>query len=790
MIYRLGNLVVPSHIDYLILDRDLSIQLASPGAGRFVESAELVAKGQDIRNAFLEVIGVEEILIEVLEGQQESFDIKGIGRTSNPEKPSYIDLYFQSYQVQESLDKQLIVFLEDVTERMQLEQRLVQATNETSILVNALYNSEKYINGMLDSMAEVLLVTTQFGKIKKANKAAERLLGYSKSELINNQISLVIGEDNLVVEVIKEGSICEGEFLNDIEIDCRTKKGDKISVSFSCSTIKTEVEGVKDAIYIGRDITNIQRAQKRLIAQYITTRNLSECLTIEQSFPKVLQTICENLDWDVGEVWMLPNEIKQASDSVLMCVENWIHTPVRNGEFITATKQMSFRHGVGLQGRIWASCSPHWITDIVEEGNLMRAEIAEKEGLHAAFGFPIQSDSQVLGVMTFFSRDRKQVDEQLIQTAAVIGSQLGEFIKRKQAELALQESKANLAEAQAIAHVGSWTFEIATEAMTWSEEMFHIFGLDPRLPELGYREFLQQIYLEDRTLWDRAFRQAIAEGSDCEIDFRIIRPNGSLRHLNGKVKCVLNQQKEVLRLFGTVMDITERKLAEIALAQQQKQTEKLLLNILPKPIAEQLKQGRSLIAESFEDVTVLFADIVGFTELSARISPRELLESLNLIFSEFDRLTEQFELEKIKTIGDAYMAVGGVPTPRPDHAEAIAYMALEMLQAIGEVNVQTEQSFNIRIGINTGPVIAGVIGTKKFIYDLWGDTVNTASRMEYHGIPGVIQVTETTRDRLQTTFAFEPRGTIEIKGKGQMKTYILTGKKNSSNSSDPTTVTL
>ena len=232
-----------------------------------------------------------------------------------------------------------------------------------------------------------------------------------------------------------------------------------------------------------------------------------------------------------------------------------------------------------------------------------------------------------------------------------------------------------------------------------------------------------------------------------------------------------------MQLFGTVMDITARQLAEAALHQQQKQTEKLLLNILPQPIAERLKQGQSLIAESFEDVTVLFADIVGFTELSARISPKELVGCLNAIFSEFDRLTERYGLEKIKTIGDAYMVVGGLPMPRDDHAEAIARMALEMFEAIAEINAETSESFKIRIGINTGPVVAGVIGTKKFIYDLWGDTVNTASRMESHGIPGAIQVTEETRDRLRNWFRFERRGTIEIKGKGEMTTYILTGTR-------------
>lgn len=213
------------------------------------------------------------------------------------------------------------------------------------------------------------------------------------------------------------------------------------------------------------------------------------------------------------------------------------------------------------------------------------------------------------------------------------------------------------------------------------------------------------------------------------------------------------------------------------LAEEQQKSERLLLNILPAPIAQRLKQGEKTIADSFSDVTVLFGDLVGFTKLSANLSPAELVELLNMIFSSFDQLAEKYELEKIKTIGDAYMIVGGLPTPRADHAEAIAEMALDMLAQINEISIRESASLQIRIGINTGAVEAGVIGTKKFAYDLWGDTVNTAHRMESHGIPGVIQVTQATYDCLTDKYKFQERGIIEIKGKGSMKTYLLVGRK-------------
>lgn len=214
-----------------------------------------------------------------------------------------------------------------------------------------------------------------------------------------------------------------------------------------------------------------------------------------------------------------------------------------------------------------------------------------------------------------------------------------------------------------------------------------------------------------------------------------------------------------------------------ALQYQQEQSERLLLNILPEEIAHRLKHSFDTIADNFTDVTVLFADIVGFTQLSSRISPSELVGLLNEIFSAFDHLAEKHGLEKIKTIGDAYMVVGGLPTPRPDHAEAIAEMALDMQEAIEKLSCDRGEFIKLRIGINSGAVVAGVIGIKKFSYDLWGDTVNTASRMESHGLPGCIHVTSATYELLKDKYLFENRGTIKIKGKGEMTTYFIKGRK-------------
>lgn len=210
------------------------------------------------------------------------------------------------------------------------------------------------------------------------------------------------------------------------------------------------------------------------------------------------------------------------------------------------------------------------------------------------------------------------------------------------------------------------------------------------------------------------------------------------------------------------------------LSRERQKSEKLLLNILPRPVANRLKKKQEAIADGFAEVTVLFADIVGFTKLSTTMPPQKLVALLNHIFSAFDELAEKHGLEKIKTIGDAYMVVGGLPNPRPDHATAIVAMAIDMQKALLKINHQTGESFSIRIGINTGPVVAGVIGIKKFIYDLWGDTVNTASRMESHGQPGAIQITESTYQLIKDRYRAKSQGKMMIKGKGEMETYLVT----------------
>lgn len=231
-----------------------------------------------------------------------------------------------------------------------------------------------------------------------------------------------------------------------------------------------------------------------------------------------------------------------------------------------------------------------------------------------------------------------------------------------------------------------------------------------------------------------------------------------LRDLDRKHLEMLNQEKQLLEI-------------------EQMKTEKLMLNILPRPIAERLKRGEKNISGSYPDVTILFSDLVGFTKMSSKTTATELVRLLNDLFTRFDIRAEALGLEKIKTIGDAYMVVGGLPIPRPDHAALCAEMALGMFEDLQIFNQENNAELNMRIGMNSGPVVAGVIGFTKFSYDLWGNTVNTASRMESTSQQGRVQVSPSSYEALKDLYDFEDAGLMECKGLGEIRTHLLIGKR-------------
>ena len=289
------------------------------------------------------------------------------------------------------------------------------------------------------------------------------------------------------------------------------------------------------------------------------------------------------------------------------------------------------------------------------------------------------------------------------------------------------------------------------EAMKWKLIRFTILVLAATLLVAA---FLSRALVRRLSILDRASRRLAAGDLSARVP---VTSKDELGHL----ACDFNAMAESIQQKSDL------------LAEKNRENEALLLNILPGPIAQRLKDGESVIADSFAEVTVLFADLVGFTAMSGGRPPNEVVAFLNDLFRRFDAIATRLGIEKIKTIGDAYMAVAGLPTQYPDHADRMAQFALEMTEQARLYSVERGQTFELRIGLNTGPVVAGVIGATKFIYDLWGDTVNIASRMESHGLPGTIHVTRAVYDRLKDSYEFESRGEIDVKGKGIMETWLL-----------------
>lgn len=250
------------------------------------------------------------------------------------------------------------------------------------------------------------------------------------------------------------------------------------------------------------------------------------------------------------------------------------------------------------------------------------------------------------------------------------------------------------------------------------------------------------------------------------------RRDGSKFWISENIRLVRDEQGNPAYYEGTAQDVTQKRQAEAALQRQRASTERLLYNILPYQIAQKLQKASGTVAEQFDQVSVLFADLVDFTKLAHVMSPTALVDLLNQIFSTFDQLVETYKVEKIKTIGDAYMVAAGLPAPMADHAQVIAHLALDMREAMARFSVNG-QPLQIRIGIHSGSVVAGVIGWKKFAYDLWGETVNLASRLETTSLPGQIQVSPALYEALKPGFKLSPRGEVFVKGLGNLPTYWL-----------------
>lgn len=397
----------------------------------------------------------------------------------------------------------------------------------------------------------------------------------------------------------------------------------------------------------------------------------------------------------------------------------------------------------------------------------LRAEIQERQRVETALQ---ASTTELSSLLSIISKDKEDL-EILLETTVQHGDTM-------EALLHDAETKYRTIFESAIEGIAQITLD--GRYVSANQALAHIYGYDSPETLLKDRQGIHDLYAHpvDR---DRLLTGIHQQGILTHFEALVQRQDGSLIWTAENACIVKDRQGNSLYFVSVVEDITERKQAEVALRLEKEKSERLLLNILPKAIVDQLKQRhrqtQTAIAKRFDTATILFADIVNFTPLASVLPPAALVDLLNQIFSRFDRLAESHGLEKIKTIGDAYMVAGGLPIPRPNHAEAVAEMALEMRAEIAQFQRVDRLPFQLRIGIHTGSVIAGVIGIRKFIYDLWGDTVNVASRMESQGLPQRIQVSATSWELLKHAYRFERRGPIKIKGKGEMVTYWLIGRR-------------
>ncbi|MGF1536083.1 MAG: adenylate/guanylate cyclase domain-containing protein [Elainellaceae cyanobacterium] len=369
------------------------------------------------------------------------------------------------------------------------------------------------------------------------------------------------------------------------------------------------------------------------------------------------------------------------------------------------------------------------------------------------------------------------------EVLARVGTQIKLYTMQQLLHSQAEELQARNAELRQAEAKYRSIFENASEGIYQMTPNGHYIAANPAMAQIcGYdspKEFMEtitdidhQLYVHPKRRYElAAYLRRFGEMANAESE--IFRKDGSTVWINETIRAVEDSSGELCFYEGTVQDITERRQIEQENKRRHRKSELLLINVLPQSIVERLKAGTHTIADNSDQVTVLFADLVNFTEVSTYLSPKELVELLNQIFSTFDQLVETYKLEKIKTIGDAYMVAAGVPLPRSDHLQAMARLALDMQSTIQHFIQPNGKPFQLRMGINTGSVTAGVIGTSKFAYDLWGHTVNLASRMEETSVPGKIQVPAHLYDQLKDEFILESRGVIHVQGIGEVETYFL-----------------
>ncbi|MEG4392815.1 adenylate/guanylate cyclase domain-containing protein [Microcoleus sp. BROC3] len=703
---------------------------------------------------------------------------------------------------------QAILFLQAFLAVVTITSLLLAATvAERTSAEYSLRESEIKYRELVENANSIILKLDGDGNITFFNEFAENFFGYKEEEILGkNPVGTIIPHTDLEgnnLELVYNEILHNPARFISYENENMRRSGDRVWVSWANKPLVDAAGKLLGILCIGTDITDRRKAE-------IALQKLNEKLEIRveertnalkqselqlQKQKSALIDLAKNKALNQGDLTKALQEITETASRTLEVTRSsvWLYDRTKSKiECLDLFDSALNQHSHGLE--LAAADYPVYFQALLEEraiaafdaqNDFRTREFAESYlipfGITSMLDTPIQIGGETAGVVCLEQVGMPRywtIEEQSFAVSLADSVTFAmEARERQRAEEALRQAEAKYRSIFENAIVGIFQTTPNGEYLSINPALIRIYGYSSS-EELrrNLTNINRQLYVdpERRAELIKLMRK---NGKISDVESQVYRQDGSIIWISENAYTVCDRDGNLLYYEGTVQDITTRKQAEAALRLEQEKSDRLLLNVLPQPIADRLKQDQSIIADTFSEVTVLFADIVGFTQISSKISPPELVSLLNDIFSTFDRLAEKHGLEKIKTIGDAYMVVGGLPMPRSDHAEAIAEMALDMQQAIIDFSHTHNQDFRIRIGINSGPVVAGVIGIKKFIYDLWGDTVNTASRMESHGFPGCIQVTSATYERLQDKYLLQSRGTIEVKGKGEMNTYFLTGSK-------------
>src|SRR4051794_19240847 len=435
---------------------------------------------------------------------------------------------------------------------------------ENSRLYRDVADREGKIRRLVDANIIGIIIADGEGRILEANDAFLRIVGYNREDLVSGHVrwTELSPPEWRERDILTRAELNSTGIVQPFEKEYFRKDGSRVPVLVGAALFK---EGGDKGLAFVLDLTERKRAEERLRVQHTVAQVLAEAATIEEVTPRILRAMGECLGWDVGALWRVDREAE-----ALRCVELWHKPAIEIAEFERADWQFTFNPGVGLPGRVWSSLKPAYIPDVVLDKNLPRGLIAEREGLHAAIGFPILLGSEVLGVIEFFSREIKQPDQELLDMVATIGSQIGQFIERKRAEEALMRSKDYLAEAQKLTHTGSWAWDPRTEQVLYcSEEMFHIYGLDPQSSLPSRENFRLQIHPEDREWVKEKFEESLRTKIDSYAEYRVLLLDGTVRHISASGHPVLNEDGELIQFVGTAVDVTKRKQAEESLRESE-----------------------------------------------------------------------------------------------------------------------------------------------------------------------------------------------------------------------------